>query len=119
MYLIWLLLILTLNKSNCQNRDEKPIIEDLFTSSKLVENKKFSITCQANKGPVQFEWLLNNQPIVLDGNKVFTLNNDESSMLNIKQMNLDHAGEYTCKIKNSGNQEDSRTISVKLNGKLN
>lgn len=117
MYLIWFLLILTLNKSNCQNRDEKPIIEDLFTSSKSIENKKFSITCQPNSGHVDFEWHFNGRKITPNDN--IAINQvEESSILNIRSMNLDHAGEYTCKIKNSVNQEDSRTISVKLNGKL-
>lgn len=119
MHLISLIFILlSLDRFDCLIKNEKPIIEELFTPSKLIENKKFSITCQPNSGHVDFEWHFNGRKITPNDN--IAINQvEESSILNIRSMNLDHAGEYTCKIKNSVNQEDSRTISVKLNGKLN
>ena len=117
MYQLFVVLILTLFHIISCLKSEKSIIEDLIASPKLIENEKFFIVCQIKNGPVSFEWLLNGRPIVQDDKKVFTINQDESSMLNIKQMNLDHAGDYTCKITNSINEQDSRTISVKLNGK--
>ena len=116
MYLIWLLLILTLNKSNCQNRDEKPIIEDLFTSSKLVENKKFSITCQVSNSLAEIEWFLNGQKVLPNENIVFN-NFEDHSILIIKSVGIEHSGDYSCKVKNRFG-EDSRSISVKLNGKF-
>lgn len=118
MYQLFLISILILfhNVFCLNNKNEKPIIDELFTSPTLKEGKKFYITCSTSKGQVQFSWLLNGQPIVFNEN-VFTIDHDESSMLNIRSMSLEYAGEYTCKIRNSVNEHDSRTVSVKLNGK--
>lgn len=119
MYHVFYLIILLFNKqSNCESKDEKSTIEDLFTSSKLVEGKKFSITCQVNSGKVAYEWFLNGKKIVENENVIIN-DLDDKSLLNIKKMSLDYSGEYTCKIENNYGQQDSKSISVKLNGKRN
>ena len=116
MYLFLIVFILASIHLSTGRDDKNPMIEDLFTSSKLIEGEKFSIICQVKYGPVHFDWLLNGQSISNSEN-ILINQLDESSILNVKKMSLDYAGEYTCKIKGSLNQ-DSRTISVKLNGKL-
>lgn len=115
MYL-YLFLIILIKISNGLSKSEKPFIESVFTSPNLKEGRKYSITCQVNNGPVSISWLLNGKPIIFDEN-VSTLNNDESSMLNIKRMSLENSGEYACKIKDFANHEDSKSVTVRLNGK--
>ena len=113
-FLHLIVILVFVGNALCQTKH--PIIEDLIASSKLVENEKFFIICQVKHGPVQFDWLLNGRPVV--NNENITINNHEdNSMLNIRKMSLEYAGNYECQIKNSMNQEDSRTISVKLNGR--
>ena len=115
MYLLALILILTsFDSIFCQIK--KPVIDELFASPTLAENKKFSITCQPNDDQVSYEWLFNGQRIQPNENIIIN-NHEDNSMLNIRKMSLEYAGEYSCKIRNSANQEDKRTISVKLNGR--
>ena len=112
-----ILMLLLLSKSNCQNKEEKPTIEDLFTSTNLIEGKKYSVFCQASKESVNFGWLLNGRKVILNDNIVID-NHEDNSQLIIKSMNLENAGDYTCQIKNSNDiLQDSRTVSVKLNVK--
>ena len=68
--------------------DERPIIQDLLVSSKLIEGKKFYLTCQLNSGklPVYFHWFHFNELIKSNENVIIT-NNEESSILAIKEMN--------------------------------
>lgn len=113
MFLLNLIVFLLLKKSYCFN--EIPKIEELFTSPTLTEGKQFIITCQVNNGPVEFEWLLNDQKLISDDNIVIT-NHEDNSMLSIKKMNLKYSGEYSCQVSNSLSNSDRKTISVKLNG---
>ena len=114
MFLIILMLLL-FKKSDCQNKEEKAIIEDLFTSTNLIEGKKYSLTCQVSNGPFYFDWLLNKRKVTSNDNIVIN-NHEDNSQLNIKSMSLEYAGDYTCQIKNSNDiLQDSRTVSVKLN----
>lgn len=105
--------------SNCQADDVlKPNLDDLFTSPKLVEGKKFSITCQLSNGKqsehVSFEWFINGKRI--ESNENVTINQvDDVSLLSIRSMSSDNNGEYTCKSRNE-HQQDAKGISIKLNG---
>lgn len=112
MYLNILILFVQLINSNCQ-KNEKPIIEDLFISSKLVENKKYSITCQVSSGTV--EWLLNGQKVISDNN-ISIGQLDDSSILTIKSMSSSYNGEFSCLVKNKFGI-DKKSVLVKLNGK--
>ena len=98
------------------NGEEKPTIYDLTIGSKLAENQKFFLTCLASSGDqgVNFEWLLNGQKVTPNEN-VYLNQHEESSMLNIRSMGLELAGEYECRVSNRFGQ-DSRSISVKLEG---
>ena len=111
-----LIFILLLNEINCANKGDNSIIDELFPSPTLVEGKKFSITCQISKGKVDFDWLKNNEPIIYNEN-IYALDLEESSILNIRSMSLEYAGEYTCRIKSSSGQQDRRSIFIKLKGK--
>lgn len=96
--------------------NEKPIIQDLFISSKIIENKKLFLTCQLATGKTpMFEWLFNNQKIQPDDN-LFINNLEEMSVLNIRSMKIDLAGEYLCKASNSYGS-DSKKINLTLNSK--
>lgn len=114
MYIYILILFLQLNNFNCQ-KNEKPIIEDLFTSSKLIEGKKYSINCQVSTGTFQLDWLLNGQKVIPNEN-ILINNQEDSSMLTIKSMNSDYNGEYICLVKNNFGT-DKKSVQVKLNCK--
>ena len=96
--------------------EEKPTIYDLTFGTKLAENKKFLLVCLIPSGDreIGFEWFLNGQKVVPNEN-VFVNQHEDSSMLNIRQMTLELAGEYECKVSNRFG-EDSRKVSVKLEG---
>lgn len=118
MHLLNLVLLVGLvGLSRCNG--EKPVIYDL-TIGKLAENKRFFLTClapggdQRNDQDATFEWFLNGQKVVPTEN-VFINQLEDSSMLNIRQMTLELAGEYECKVSNRFG-EDSRKVSVKLEG---
>ena len=117
MYQLIFLIILLISKIDAQKRDG-PIIESLFTSPYLVEGRKFSLTCQINNSPedLSFEWYLNGQKINQNDNIVIN-NLEDKSLLNIKKMNLEYSGDYICKISNSLGIQDSKSITIKLNGK--
>lgn len=97
--------------------EEKPTIYDLAIGSKLVENRPFFLTCLApgSGSDAVFEWFLNGQKVVPNEN-VYMNQLEESSMLNIRSMSLELAGEFECRVLNRFGQ-DSRSISVKLEGK--
>ena len=114
MYSLFLIFVFLFTKSICSDED-RPVSE-ILTSSKLIENKKFHLTCHASgKLPITFEWFFNGQKIAPNDNIAIT-NLDESSMLNIRSMSVDQSGEYVCKTKNSFGQ-DNRSVQIKLNGK--
>ena len=115
MYLSIFLFFILINKSYC-NDEDKPSI-DLFKSSKLIEGKKFSLTCQISSEKSRtttFEWLFNGQKVKLSNN--IAINQvDESSILTIKAMNSEYNGEFTCLIKSAFGQV-SKSIQLILNG---
>ena len=98
--------------------NDRPIIQDLLVSSKLIEGKKFYLTCQLNSGklPLYFHWFHFNELIKLNEN-VAIENSKESSQLIIKEMNFNNSGEYTCKVENSFGL-DSKKVHLKLNSKF-
>lgn len=110
-----LILVVLLNKTSCSDED-RPAIGELLTSSKLVENKKYFLTCHLNSGtpPYEFEWSLNGKRIIPD-DKVTINQHEDYSTLNIRSMSSAYNGDFTCTVRNSFG-EDSRTVSVKLNG---
>ena len=119
MYQLIFLIFFLINKIVCQNKDDRPTIENLHPSPTLIEGRKFFITCQINNSPdnLIFEWYLNERKILPNENIVINQHED-NSQLNIKRMSLEYSGEYTCKVSNSLGVQDSKSILVKLNGKL-
>ena len=97
---------------------EKPVIQDLLVSSRLVEGKKFYLTCQLNSGkqPVSFTWYHSDE-LVKPNDNIAILTNEESSQFTIKEMSLADSGPYVCKVENAYGS-DSRRVDLKLNGKL-
>lgn len=95
---------------------DRPVISELFTSSKLVEGQKYFLTCVSNGKESRFEWLFNDRKVIIPNHNIVITNSEGHSMLNLKEMSLNESGDYTCKAINSFG-EDSRTISVKLNGR--
>ena len=118
MDLLNLVLLISLAGRSLCNGEEKPTIYDLTIGSKLVENKRFFLTCLApgGDGEVNFEWFLNGQKVVPNEN-VYVNNLEDSSMLNIRSMNLELSGEYECRVSNRFGK-DRRSISVKLEGEI-
>lgn len=117
MYLKAIILILILKESACLE-NSRPIIQDLLSSSKVIENESLFLSCQVKSGsnqPVQFKWDLNNREIKKDEN-IFIDNLSSISILNIKSMTLDLAGKFRCMVSNDYGS-DSRTINLNLNGK--
>ena len=119
MHLLNLVLLVSLTgQALCVSNEEKPTIYDLTFGTKLAESKKFLLTCLLLSGDLDatFEWFLNGQKVVPNEN-VYVNNLEDSSMLNIKSMNLELSGEYECRVSNRFGK-DSRSISVKLEGEI-
>lgn len=119
MYLIIFLIALSFNGQGYCQQDEKLSIEDLFTSSKLIEGKKFTITCQvlSSLDDLNFEWYLNGKKLSQNENLLISSFEKDNSVLSIKSMSFNYSGEYTCKVENSLKQQDTRSIHLNLNGK--
>ena len=120
MHLLSLILLVSLTgRFLCVGSEEKPTIYDLTFGTKLVENKRFFLTCLVSTGDqeVTIEWFLNGRKVMPDGN-VQVKQDEDSSTLNIKQMSLQLAGEYECRVSNRFGK-DSRRISVNLEGESN
>lgn len=98
--------------------EEKPIIYDLAFGSKLAENKKFFLVCSLSgaEPDAAFEWFQNGLKVIPNEN-VYVNSHEDSSMLNIKSMNLELSGQYECRVSNRFGK-DSRSISVKLEGEV-
>ena len=111
----WILLVSLADRSLCGG-GEKPTIDDLTFATKLMEGKKLSLNCLLSNADqdVSFEWFLNGQKVDLNEN-VYVNQHEDNSMLNIRQMSLELAGEYECRASNQFGR-DSRKISVKLDG---
>lgn len=114
---VFLFLVFLLNSVSCSDSD-RPMIADLLMSSRLVEGKKFSLTCQLNSGkqPISWTWFHSNE-VVRPNDKIAILTNEESSQLIIKEMSLEDAGRYTCQLENAYGS-DSKQVDLKLNGKF-
>ena len=116
MHLLNLVLLVGLAGRSMCDGEEKPTINDLTIGSKPLESKRTFLTCLAPGGGQEavFEWFLNGHS-VLPNENVFVNQLGDSSMLNIRQMSLELAGEYECRVTNRFGR-DSRSISVKLEG---
>ena len=117
-YMILIFLISLTGRSLCSGNEEKPIIYDLAFGSKLAENKKFFLVCSLSgaEPDAVFEWFQNSQKVTPNEN-VYVNNHEDSSILNIKSMSLELAGDYECRVSNRFGK-DSRSISVKLEGEV-
>ena len=115
MHLLALILLVSLAGRSLSS-EEKPAIYDLTFATKLVENKKLSLNCLLSDADTDttFEWFLNGQKVVPNEN-IYLNQHEDSSMLNVRSMSLELAGEYECRVANRFGQ-DSRSISVKLEG---
>ena len=119
MYLkIILILFLLKIQLSLQNEDDKPAIQDLLVSSKLIEGKKLFLSCQASsQHPMQFEWYFNKQKIEQDEN-IYIVDLKDNSILNINSMTIKNSGVYTCQVSNSYGS-DSKEVNLQLNSKFN
>ena len=115
-FLILVLLISLAGRSLSAGNEERPIIYDLAFGSKLAENKKFFLVCSLSgaEPDATFDWFQNGQRVISSEN-VYVNNHEDSSILNIKSMSLELAGEFECRVSNRFGK-DSRSISVKLEG---
>ena len=97
---------------------EKPVIQDLFVSSKLLEGKKFHLTCHlySGKQPVTWTWYHSDE-LVKPIDNIAIVNSEESSQLTIKEMGLTDSGRYVCQVENAYGS-DSKQVDLKLNGKF-
>lgn len=104
-------------------RNEKPVIQDLFASSKIAENENLFLSCQvAGQGRMQFRWFFEGQQEskkeINQSDENIAINNlDAVSILNIRSMSTDASGSYTCQV-SSPLGSDSKTVKLKLNSKL-
>ena len=114
-----LILLASLAGRSLGGNEEKPTIYELTIGSKLMENQKFFLSCLLSSGEQDavFEWFLNGQK-VLPNDNIYLNQLEERSILNIRQMHLELAGEYECRVMNRFGR-DSRSISVKLDGEYN
>lgn len=98
--------------------DEKPLIHDLLVPSKLVEGKKFYLTCHLNSGkqPISFAWYHADE-LVRPSDNIAVVSAEESSQLIIKEMRLQDSGQYVCRVENAYGS-DSRSVDLKLNGRF-
>ena len=96
--------------------EEKPAIYDLQFGNKLEEGKKFFLVCLLSNGDpdAAFDWFLNGRKVIPNEN-VYVKQDEESSILNVRQMTLELAGEFECRASNRFGR-DSRSISVRLEG---
>ena len=117
MHLLGLILLLVSLADQTFGSEERPTIEDLTFATKLIENKRFVLNCLLSAGTqdVSVEWFLNGQKVIPNEN-VYVSQHEESSMLNIRSMGIELAGEFECRVFNRFGK-DSRSISVKLEGK--
>ena len=117
MHHLTLILLVSLTVPSLCSSEERPTIYDLTFAAKLVESKRFVLNCLLSAGnhEVSIEWLLNGQKVIPNEN-IYVSQHEDSSMLNIRSMGLELAGEYECRVSNRFGQ-DSRSISVKLEGK--
>ena len=97
---------------------ERPLIYELLVPPKLVEGKKFLLTCHLNSGkqPISFTWYHSDE-LVKPNDNIAILNTEESSQLIIKEMSFADSGQYVCKVENAYGS-DSRRVELKLNGKF-
>lgn len=111
-----LALILLVSLAGRSSEDKPAIIEGLTFATKLAENKKLSLNCLLSDADptATFEWFLNGQRVVPNEN-VYVNQHEDSSMLNVRSMNLEMAGDYECRVANRFGQ-DSRSLLVKLEG---
>ena len=111
------IVLLCLSEVRCSD-DERPVIGELLTSSKLAENKKYFLTCHLANGkpPNEFEWSLNGKRISPD-DKVTIDQQEDYSTLNIRSMSSEYNGEFTCSVRNAFG-EDRKSVAVQLNGRL-
>ena len=118
MYLLILLISLASQSLGSHGEPKKPTIYPLTFATKPAESKRLSINCLLSDGDqdVVFEWFLNGQKVMTNEN-VIVSQHEDSSMLTVRSMNVELAGEYECRTSNRFG-EDSQSISVKLEGKI-
>lgn len=116
MHLLNLIFMVGLAGQSLCDNGEKPTIYDLAFATKLAENQRFVLNCLVSSGgqDATFDWFLNGQKVIPNEN-LYLNQLEDSSMLNIRQMRLELAGEYECRVSNRFGK-DSRKISVKLEG---
>lgn len=115
MYLIFLV-FLVFQPGSLSGNEEKPVIYDLV-STKLKEGQKFSLNCILSSGDeVSFDWFLNGKRVAPNEN-IYINQHEDSSMINVRSMGLDQAGEYRCLASNRFGKDERSTL-IKLDGKI-
>ena len=117
MFVLHLLaLLIAINQLTCFEENSKPTIQEVFSSSKLIEGKQTNLVCQIGNGkqPIAFEWLKDGKEI--KSNSEFSIMNlEESSMLNIKAMTYGKL-RFDCLAKNEYGF-DKKSVFLNLNCK--
>ena len=99
------------------NNINKPFLQEITLPKSLAENKTVKLNCNLLQGEfANFEWFLNENKIELN-NRRRIINNEESSELTIKSLQIEDLGEIKCKSINKYGQ-DSQKVSLLFNGKL-
>ena len=97
--------------------DEKPVLQEIFVSRKLVENQNVKLNCDLLQGakPVQFSWFFNDEP-VRENERLQIEVRIESSNLMIKGLSVDSVGRYKC-VGTNDHGSDQQTVAVYVNSK--
>ena len=88
----------------------------LLKWSKLTtirENSSIPLTCVSDSGtePFKFEWFKNNEKITKQSfPKISITAIDSYSVLNLKNIKIFDAGEYSCHVENSDGSDSTTTI---------
>ena len=95
----------------CLSNCTKPEVLKLNPITKLNQNSSFPLSCVSLSGskPLKFEWFKNNQRIPKDSPLINEIENSYS-VLNLKNILPDDAGEYSCFVKNSYGSDSTITV---------
>jgi hypothetical protein len=98
--------------------NQKPILQEIFTPKKLVENQTVRFNCDLLLGgAAHFSWYLNDEQLK-ENDKLKIKNREDTSSLMIQEISVDSNGIYRCQATNEYGS-DSQKISIFVNCKMN
>lgn len=102
-------------KSFLSTDTDEPIIVPFNVPNELVTGAKVKLMCSVSKGshPFQFRWMLNGI-VVREDEDLFLQQLDDANILNIRQLQAKHNGNYTCQVTNQFGSA-SHTASLYVN----